>query len=46
MEISKKIRLANIDAPELGQPFGYDSKLFLEKKIKNQIIAISVKKQR
>jgi endonuclease YncB( thermonuclease family) len=41
----KKIRLAGIDAPELKQPFGPESRDALKKSLLNQEVAIDTTKQ-
>ena len=41
----KKIRLAGIDAPELKQPFGPESRDSLKKSLLNQEVAIDTTKQ-
>ena len=39
---SEKIRIANIDAPELKSPFGLSSKISLENKIKGKTVHCTI----
>lgn len=40
-----KVRMANIDAPEIKQAYGYIAKLELERHIKNQSVILDISKQ-
>jgi micrococcal nuclease len=44
-EIELSVRLAGIDAPEMNQPFGIESKEALERLIENQLITIDEPKK-